>query len=226
MPNAKPDSLVAILFDTLLMTKLRQIFTLLALTFCLTTFAQTNQTSPKLDSTKKVVPFKQKDTTYWVDNFRQFRDALYKNDKLKAKEFLDFPFQNEGNEIWYLAYSDNEKATDKLNQTVKPFTEKDFDKYFDKIFTKKLTKCLLKIKTDDLYKYGKSESSEIKDSSTTYKLYVTFDKTEKIIELNLATKTPYKISDTEYEAGESNFIYRFQVLKNGHIILKRILIAG
>jgi hypothetical protein len=217
---------VAILFDTLQMTTLRQIFSLLSLTFCLTTLAQTNQTNLKVDSTKIFVPFKQKDTTYWVDNFRQFRDALYKNDKTKAKEFLDLPFQNEGNEIWYLAYSDNEKEADNLNKKVKPFTEKDFDKYFNKIFTKQLVKCFLKIKTDDLYKSGKSESPEIKDSSTTYKLYVTFDKTDKTIEIDLATKTPYKISDTEYEAGESNFIYRFQILKNGHIKLKRILIAG
>ena len=218
--------MVAILFDTLQMTILRQIFSLLALTFCLTTLAQTNQTNLKVDSTKTFVPFKQKDTTYWVDNFRQFRDALYKNDKTKAKEFLDLPFQNEGNEIWYLAYSDNEKATEKLNENVKPFTEKDFDKYFNKIFTKQLVKCFLKIKTDDLYKTGKSESPEIKDSLTTYILYATFDKTDKTIELNLATRTPYKISDTETEIGETNFIYRFQVLKNGHIKLKRILIAG
>jgi hypothetical protein len=217
---------VAILFDTLQMTTFRQIFSLLALTFCLTTLAQTNQTNLKVDSTKTFVPFKQKDTTYWVDNFRQFRDALYKNDKTKAKEFLDLPFQNEGNEIWYLAYSDNEKATEKLNENVKPFTEKDFDKYFNKIFNKQLVKCFLKIKTDDLYKNGKSESPEIKDSSTTYRLYVTFDKIDKTIELNLATRTPYKISDTEYETGESNFIYRFQISKNGHIKLKRILIAG
>lgn len=208
------------------MTKLRQIFSLLALTFCLITLAQTNQTNLKVDSTNTLVPFKQKDTTFWVDNFRQFRDALYKNDKTKAKEFLDLPFHTEGNEIWYLAYSDNEKATDKLNEIVKLFTEKDFDKYFNKIFTKQLVKCFLKIKTDDLYKTGKSESPEIKDSSTTYILYATFDKTDKTIELNLATRTPYKISDTETEIGETNFIYRFQVLINGHIKLKRILIAG
>ena len=208
------------------MTTFRQIFSFIALTFCLTTSAQTGQTSLKFDSTKTLVKFKQKDTTYWIENFRQFRDALYKNDKTKAKEFLDLPFQNEGNEIWYLAFSDNEKATDKLNENVKPFTEKDFDKYFDKVFKKQLVKCLLKIKTDDLYKKGESESPEIKDSSTTYKLYVTFDKINKTIELNLATRTPYKISDTEYETGESNFISRFQILKYGHIKLKRILIAG
>ncbi len=68
------------------MTKLRQIFFLLALIFCLTTFAQSNQTSLKFDSTKTTVQFKQKDTTYWVDNLRQLRDALYKNDK-KLKSF-------------------------------------------------------------------------------------------------------------------------------------------
>jgi len=136
------------------------------------------------------------------------------------------PFKNDGNDIWYIAYSDNEKATDKLDENVKPFTDNDFDKYFDKIFTKQLIKCFLKIKTDELYENGKSESPEIKDSLTTYKLYVIFDKTDKTIELNLATKTPYKISDTEYEAGESNFIYRFKILKNGHVKLTRILIAG
>ncbi len=64
------------------------------------------------------IQFKQKDTSYWADNLRQFRDALYKNDKSKAKEFFDFPFKNEGNEICYLAYSGNEKAFDKLDENV------------------------------------------------------------------------------------------------------------
>jgi len=216
---------MAILANILLMKTFRQLFSLLTLTFCSTAFSQTPQ-SLKPGSTKTVSSYKQKDTTCWVDNFRQFRDALYRNDKSKAKEFLDFPFKNEGNEIWYLAYSGDEKATDSLDQNVKPFTEKDFDKYFNKIFTKPLIKCLLKIKTNELYNTGKSESPEIKDSSTTYKLYATFDKANRTVELNLATKTRYKISGTEYEEGESNFIYRFMILKNEHIKLKRILIAG
>jgi len=207
------------------MKTFQQIFSLLTLTFCSTAFSQTSH-NLKSDSTKTVSSYKQKDTTYWVDNFRQFRDALYRNDKSKAKEFLDFPFKNGGNEIWYLAYSGDEKAADSLDQNVKPFTEEDFDKYFNKIFTKQLIKCFLKIKTNELYKTGKSESPEIKDSSTTYKLYVTFDKANRTVELGLATKTRYKISDTEYEEGESNFIYGFMILKNGHIKLKRNLIAG
>ena len=205
------------------MATLRQLFCLIALTFCLTTFAQTNL---KSDSTKILAPFKQKDTTYWIDNFRQFRDALFQKDKAKAKVFFDFPFKNEGNEIWYLAYFNSENAFDKLNGTVKPFTEKDFDNYFKNIFSDQLIKCLLKIKTDELYKKGKSESPELKDSSTTYKLYATYNKIDKTIELNLATNTPYKISETEYEAGESSLVYLFEILKNGHIKFKRLLIAG
>lgn len=207
------------------MKRLKQIPLLVIFSCCLTAFAQTNQHAPT-DSARAIVPFKQKNTTYWIDNFRQFRDALYKNDKLKAKEFFAFPILNEGNEIWYLAYSNNEKAIDKLPQTAKPFTDADFDKYFEKLFPKPLLKCFLKIKMEELYKTGKSESPEIKDSITTYKLYTSYDKASKTLELNFATNTPYKISATEYEPGESNYIYRFVVLKNGHIILKRILIAG
>ena len=141
------------------MTKTKLFTSLLFVAFCLTTYAQTKPTFSDKDSNSLSIQFKQKDTSYWVDNFRQFRDALYKNDKSKAKEFVDLPFKNEGNEIWYLAYADNEKASDKLEQTVKPFSEKDFDKYFDKIFTKNLIKCFLKIKTDDLYKKGKKRKS-------------------------------------------------------------------
>ena len=153
--------------------------TLLLGAVCLTTFAQTKPTTPVRDSSSLNIQFRQKDTSYWVDNFRQFRDALYQRDKSKAKAFFDFPCTSEGNEIWYLAYSDDDKAVDMLGATVKPFTEKDFSKYFDKIFSKQLIKCFFKIKTDDLYKKGKSESPELKDSATTYVLYATYNKVER-----------------------------------------------
>lgn len=208
------------------MTAIKVFSTLLLVALCLTTFAQIKLTTSIKDSGSLNIQFKQKDTLYWVDNFRQLRDALYQSDKSKAKAFFDFPFVNEGNEIWYLAYSDDNKALDKLGTTAKPFSGDDFDKYFHKIFSRQLIKCFLRIKTDELYKNGKSESPKLKDSSTTYILYATYKKTDRTIELNLATKTPYKISDTEYETGESNFIYYLQILPNGHIKFKKVLIAG
>jgi hypothetical protein len=202
------------------MTAIKILTTFLLNILCLTMCAQSKP------ATSTNVQFKQKDTSYWVDNFRQFREALYQRDKSKAKAFFDFPFVNEGNEIWYLAYSDNDEAVNKLDTTVKPFTENDLDKYFDKVFSRRLVKCFLKIKIDELYKKGKSGSPEFKDGSTTYKLYAAYNKADRIVELNFATSTPYKISSTEYEAGESNFIYYFQILADGHIKFIKILMAG
>jgi hypothetical protein len=184
----------------------------------------TGSAQAKFDNTTKL--FKQRDTTYWAENVRQFRDALYQGDKTKAKAFFDFPFINDGNELWYLIYSDDEKAFEKLGTKVKPLGEKDFEKYFTKIFPKQFIKCFLKIKIDEIFKKGSSESPELKDSATFYKLYATYSKKERILELNLATRTPQKISNTEYEPNESNYIYQFTILENGHIKFKRFLIAG
>jgi hypothetical protein len=209
------------------MTTLRQIFSLLALIFCLTTVAQTSPTSLKLDSTKKIVPFKQKGTTYWVDNFRQFRDAISKKDKTKSKVFFNFPIKDSSNEIWYLAYDQNEKAIDKLRDIVKPFTEAAFYKYFDKIFTKNFVKSLLKIKADELYKRGTYQTLEFKDSSTTYILYSTYNKTENTLEFNFASKTEYKDEKGEsLDSGEFNVIYYFEITKKGHVKFKQIRLAG
>ena len=184
----------------------------------------TSSAQVKFDNTTKL--FKQKDTTYWAENIRQFRDALYQRDKIKAKAFFNFPFINDGNELWYLIYADNEKAFEKLGTKVKPLDENDFQKYFTKIFPKQFINCFLKIKIDEIFKKGRSESPELKDSTTFYKLYATYSKKERILELSLATRTPEKISATEFEPNESNYIYQFIVLENGHIKFRRFLIAG
>ena len=207
------------------MTAIKLFSSLLFGALCLTTAAQTKPAIPVNDSSN--IEFKQKDTSYWVYNFRQLRDALYQSERSKAKVFFDFPFINQGNEIWYVAYGGNEKAIEKIGKTEKPFTERDFDKYFDKIFPRQFIKCLLAIKADELYKTGTSESPELKDSTTTYVLYAIYNNIDRTIELNLATKTSYKVQDSdEYDMGESNFIYYFQVLDNGHIKFKKLLIAG
>jgi len=209
------------------MAILRQIFSLIALSFSLTTFAQSSQTNLKLDSAKTFVQFKQKDTTYWVDNFRQFRDAIFQRDKTRAKVFFNFPIKDSSNEIWFLAYDQNEKAIDKLRNIVKPFTEADFDKYFNKVFSKNFVKSLLKIKADELYKKGAYQTLEFKDSSTTYILYSTFDKTDNTLELNFASKTEYKDEKGDpLDGGEFNIIYYFEITKKGHLKFKQIRLAG
>ena len=206
---------------------LRPIFCLLGLAFFLTTNAQQSQINQKPDSTKISEPFKQKDTAYWIDNFKQFRDAIFQRDKTKAKVFFNFPIKDSSNEIWYLAYDQSEKPISKLRNIVKPFTEADFDKYFNKIFPENFVKSLLKIKTDELYKKGAYQTLEFKNGETTYILYSTFDKTENTLELNFASKTEYKDEKGEpLDGGEFNIIYYFELTKKGHIKIKQIRLAG
>lgn len=210
-----------------IITTFKKIFTLIVMVFSLSALAQTKQANLETNSIKPSVPFKQKDTTYWIANFRQFRDAIFQKDKKKAKAFLDFPLKNEHNEIWHIVYDHDIKAIEKLQNTTKPFAEADFEKYFEKIFSKNFVKSLLKIKTDELYEKGTYETPEIKDNATTYILYSTFNKTKKTLELNFALKTEYKDTNGELvDGGEFSVIYRFVITKQGHIKLKEVRFAG
>lgn len=160
-------------------------------------------------------------STNWIENLREFRNALYQNNRSSTKAFFEFPI-TDGNEIWYFAYSDSDAVPEKMGDK-KPFTETDFDKCFGKLFTKQFIDCFLKINTKNLSDEGASESSEIKTDSSTYKLYVTFDKKERIVELNFATT--YKVDD-ENEIGETNYIYFFKILNNGRMKFLKFFIAG
>jgi len=207
------------------MTAPRQALLLIALIFSLTASAQTSQNNLKDPGTKILVTFKQKDTSYWVDNFRQFRYAIFQRDKIKAKAFFNFPIIDSSNEIWYLAYDRNEKAVELLHDAIKPFTETDFDKYFDKLFSKTFVKSLLKIKTDELFKKGAYQTPEFKDHFASYILYSTYDKTENTLDLNF-TSGKYRDEKGEPLDGEFNIFYLFQLTKKGHIKFIQIRLAG
>lgn len=59
------------------------------------------------------------------------------------------------------------------------------DKHFSKLFFKEFVNCLLKVKTEELYKSGEYQTPAIKDGATTYVLYCTVDKTDNTLLLNL-----------------------------------------
>jgi hypothetical protein len=170
----------------------------------------------------------QKDSTNWIDNFRQFRDAVYQADKFKVKSFIDFPMINSDNNIWYLVYMDNEKLEKTLTNKTKPFTEQDFEKYFTKVFSKRFINCILKIKTDELYKTGKYQTVEFNpDSATSYLMYATFDKTGNTLTLNLSSNTIRKDSNGEtLDGGEFSINYYFRITKSGQIKFVLLRLAG
>jgi len=191
-------------------------FILLALSW---KFSENNYTS-QVDNNKKQVSSNLK------DNFRNFRNALYQNNKIKIKQFIDFPILNDNNEIWYLVYEDVEKVPLLISGNIKPFSEKDFDKYYTKVFSKMFITSILNIKSDVLFKSGYSETREFKEDNTTYKMYATYDKAKSLLELNLAMNTIIKNSDGTIDPGESNIVYYFSISKNGEIKFKYIRLAG
>ncbi len=205
----------------------RQLLFIIAFAFSFRCFGQTIKPSPNPDTLKKLAPLKQKDTTYWVENFKIFRDAIFRKDKPKTKMFFLFPLKDSSNEIWYLAYGSDEKAIDKLQGVIKPFTASDLDKYFDKIFPANFIKCILKIKTEELYKKGFTETPELMAGVTSFKLYAAYNKKANMLELNFASKTEYKDEKgNALDGGEFNVIYYFGVTKKGHIYFKKVRLAG
>lgn len=169
------------------------------------------------------------DTTIkkWIDDFKAFRDAVYKDDTAKLKSFFKFPVLNPANEIWYLVLSEKEGEAKSLAATITPFTEMDFNNYYKKLFPAAFVKALLKIKSAELFNKGEAESAEIKDSTATIKMYASVEKAKKILSLSLAYNTEWKEESGEVmDGGESTVIYSFRILKNGHLQFMYVQLAG
>jgi hypothetical protein len=135
---------------------------------------------------------------------------------------------NDNNEIWYLVYGGSKKAINMLSETIKPFTDKDFDLYFDKLFSKNFINAMLKIKTGDLYTKNETETIEFHEGkATTYQIDAVFDKADNTLNLNLSSKTIIKNKDGETEdGGESSVVYMFKVSKNGKLKFMQVRLAG
>jgi len=200
------------------MSLIKPILVSLSLISGINAFAQTPQ---QLTDTS----FSQKDTAYWVYNFRQFRDAVYQGDKVKTRAFAALPAVGESNSIWQLVY-DYERA-EKLMSNGTPFTEADFYKYFNRLFPKDFIKCLLKVKTEELYKTGEYTTMTFEDStaSNSYMMIATWNKPDNTLMLNLNSRTIFKEGEDE-EVGEFSIIYIFEITRKGHVKFKAVALAG
>ncbi len=172
--------------------------------------------------------FVQKDNAMWIDNFREFRNAVYQRDIIKVKSFIDFPVMNINNEIWYLVYADNETRLSKISDKIKPFTEQDFDKYFDILFSKKFITCINKIKTEELYKNGEFQTIEFNENKkNSYQMYATVNKKDNTLQLNMTSKTIENDEKEEaLDSTESSIIYCFRLIKNRTLKFFQIRLAG
>ena len=169
----------------------------------------------------------ERDQPNLLTSFKEFRNAIYQNNRAKAKEYFEFPILNPGNEIWYVAYKNNEKDLSKLPGEIRPFTEADFDRYFDNLFPKAFSNSLLKIKSADLFKNGSADTPEFKSgNNTSYKMYAEYDREKGTLSLNLAFKTIIKDPGGEVQdGGEFNIIYKFTTA-NQRLKFTEIKVAG
>lgn len=155
----------------------------------------------------------------WVESFREFRSAVYANDRMKAGKFIKFPIV--GNEIWYLV-SQGEGP-----DTTTRFTEQDFQKHFDKLFSKRFVNAILKIKSEDLYNVGETQTIQFKEGEdVTYSMMGEYDKTDCTLRLSLLSNTVQRDDEGNVQdGGEFSIMYIFTV-QNGEIKLTDIGLAG
>ena len=169
------------------------------------------------------------DSLIWIEDFKLLRTAIYQNNMPVVKKYFSFPVLNPNNEIWYLVLQESELSKQQFSgDKIVPFYEKDLTLYFSKIFTKPFIKSILKIKTDELYKKGYIETpKQYTDSSSSCRMYVTYEKKSGLLTLNLAYNQITKDDEGNIlDGGESNVIYFFTVQKNGRLLFKEIRLAG
>jgi len=160
----------------------------------------------------------------WIDEFKIFRDALYRQDFATVKKMMQFPVMNTGNEIWYLVLTEKELKSKKLSAKLVPFTEKDFDRYRTRLFPKEFTKALLKIKSAQLYTSHAAETGPFTDASgRVIQLDANVDAETNIVTFNLSYTMPAGKDDTDQS--ESNIIYSFKITEQEMIFIS-VQLAG
>jgi uncharacterized beta-barrel protein YwiB (DUF1934 family) len=207
------------------MKKLTFVFLIISFISCTENQEKKNAQSAHQDSAILTKPgLLKNDKQNWIQNFKDFRDAIYQHDINRAKKFCNFPILNENNQIWYLIYKDAAFNSDRII----PFTEQDFEKYFNKLFSRRFITSILKIKSDSVNNSGEYKTKEFtEDKSTTYGMVANFDKKESTLELNLWSNSIIKDENGEVQdGGEFSIIYEFSIKEDGSLIFKQVKVAG
>lgn len=165
----------------------------------------------------------------WIDDFKEFRQAVDQKDLATLKTYFDFPFDDQGKTIFHLCnLTDTEWAKRKEKyDNAELFYEEDLEKYHDRIFNKEFLEMILKIKSDRLLKTHSFETQLIEKGDGIYQMFVDYNNEENTLILNMAIGNSAKDENGEYVSeGESNIIYRFKITEGQKLKLARIDIAG
>lgn len=122
----------------------------------------------------------------WEQNFIRLKQAIANGNREAIKSFVNFPINNQGNEIWYLA--NPELVMEIRPKPVKPFTANDFDQYFSSLFGVDFRKTMQALDENKLFENynSTSEALEIVQGYLST-LKASFDKKQEKITLALET---------------------------------------
>ena len=168
-------------------------------------------------------------TTFnWIDDFEDFRQAVYTKDKAKLKTYFNFPVGDEswGSLIPFSAEESKSRAAKYANPDL--FYEEDFDQYFDRIFDADFVKSIMKIKATDLNKEKLAQTPEFKGDDFNFKMIAIYNGDDKpILQLNLSyTNNAVDENGEQVSEGEYNVIYIFRIINGKKLVFNRKVFAG
>ncbi|GAA4919084.1 hypothetical protein GCM10023313_23420 [Mucilaginibacter defluvii] len=201
-------------------------FAVLYLSACNQHDSNNNKAVKKAASSPKAKaksPFTQVNT--WIDDFKNFRTAVYQQDVANMKTYFNFPVVADTTQIWETIYESVEES--KRPQTnPATFTEADFEKHYKQLFNIAFLQSLLKVKSEQLYQTGEYTTPSIKKGDQSFYMLARYDKATASLQLSVMFSGWKDENGDEMSEGESAVIYFFKVADNKYLKFDKILFAG
>jgi|GEM_PF-2192008 len=163
-------------------------------------------------------------TTY-IDDFENFKNAIYKQDVTKMKTFFDFPLRADTTQIWEAIYDNMDQG--KRPETIPvTFTSEDFEKNHKYLFNDAFVQSLQKIDGKQLYEQGEFTTAKTSTQDQSFYMLAHFDNSIRSLQLSLMYSGWKDENGEEMSEGESAIIFFFKVTTTNHLVFDKVLFAG
>ncbi|RZK38216.1 MAG: hypothetical protein EOO90_23040 [Pedobacter sp.] len=163
--------------------------------------------------------------TIWIDDFANFREAIYRQDVAKMKAYFNFPVFADTTQIWQAVY-DNIEQSKRPQTTPSTFTSEDLEKNHRQLFNEDFVESLLKVNAGRLYENGEFTTTKIVNKDLSFYMLAQYDKATNSLQLSLMYSGWKDEDGVDMSEGESATIYFFKVTNTNHLIFDKILFAG